>query len=48
MEELELFGRFWVDKNNNKWNSRYFSKEEALEASKSLINCTDCVNCSFL
>ena len=41
---------FWVDSNNNKWNTDKYSKDEALQLSKSLINCSncrDCYNCSI-
>ena len=39
---IERVGWFWIDENGNKWNARYFSKEEALDSSKSLINCKNC------
>lgn len=42
---VERVGWFWIDENGNKWNARYFSKEEALDYSKSLINCENCINC---
>lgn len=36
---------YWTDYRGNKWDSSYFSKEEAEFASRSLVNCRDCINC---
>ena len=33
------------DKNNNCWNLEEFSLEEAIKASKTLVNCKECSNC---
>ena len=45
MEGVKSDRGFWVDKNNNCWDSLIYTQEEALEHSKSLVNCIDCVNC---
>ena len=37
---------FYVDENNNKWNAKSYTKEQAETCSKSLINCINCINCS--
>lgn len=42
---MKLEKGYWVDKNNNSWKVKRFSKEEAMRMSKSLIDCVDCVNC---
>ena len=44
---IERVGWFWIDENGNSWNARYFSKEEALDSSKSLINCEKCRDIDF-
>lgn len=36
---------YWVDKNNNKWNAKFYTKENAIKCSESLVNCYNCVNC---
>lgn len=39
---------YWIDRNDNKWNADKFTLEEAIEYSKSLVNChscTDCIEC---
>lgn len=48
MEGVKKVKGFWVDKNNNCWDSLIYTQEEALEHSKSLVNCRDCVNCENL
>ena len=35
----------WVDENNNIWNCKLWTEEEAIEASKTLINCHNCSDC---
>jgi hypothetical protein len=40
----------WIDENDNRWNSKLCSEEEAIEASETLINCSncrDCYNCEY-
>ncbi|MCI2236832.1 hypothetical protein NCR96_08925 [Helicobacter sp. 14348-15] len=55
-EEMELGVRIekkmdtymLFDKNNNSWNLNKFTKDEAIKASKTLVDCflcRDCVNC---
>ena len=36
---------FWTDENNNKWDCDYYTKERAIQLSKTLINCRDCRDC---
>lgn len=48
MEGVKKVKGFWVDKNNNCWDSLIYTQEEALEHSKSLVNCKDCINCENL
>lgn len=39
--EITQIDIYWVDKYNNKWNKKIYSKEAALKASASLIDCID-------
>lgn len=43
---MKLIDGWWIDNNNNKWLAEWYSKKEAKELSKSLIDCKDCVGCS--
>lgn len=36
---------FYIDDNNNKWDTYYYTLDEAEEISRSMINCFDCRNC---
>lgn len=36
---------FWIDENNNKWDTKIYTEEEAEKRSKSLVNCYNCKNC---
>lgn len=46
MEEIvKLVEGVWIDKNGNAWNCEIFTKEEAIENSKSLESCFNCYNC---
>jgi len=36
---------YWVDSNNNRWDSNYYSKTKAEKHSESLINCRNCLSC---
>lgn len=36
---------WWIDENNNKWNAHLYTKDDAENYSKTLINCIDCDNC---
>jgi len=40
----ELNG-YWVDSNNNSWYTRYYTEEQAISHSKSLVTCKDCEGC---
>ena len=43
---LKIVDSFLWDKNDNRWDLNiYASLDEALEASKSLVNCKNCINC---
>ena len=45
-QEYRLVNSFLYDKNDNRWDlDIYASLDEALETSKSLVNCTNCTNC---
>ena len=40
----------WIDENGNTWNNNIwcgqaYTEEEAIKASKSLVNCINCYNC---
>ena len=37
--------KYWKDFNNNKWSKNRYSYEEALEYSRTLVNCRNCINC---
>ena len=41
-------GSWHIDQNNNKWDTKLFTAEKAAMFSKTLRNCSNCVNCSFL
>jgi len=45
---MKLINNYWVDENNNKWNEANCSEEQAIENSKSLINCSHCSDSSDL
>lgn len=36
---------YYVDDNNNRWDSKNYSKESIERYSKSMIDCTNCTNC---
>lgn len=38
---------YWVDDNNNRWDSRYYPEEEAAFLSTTLYDCQDCTNCKY-
>jgi hypothetical protein len=41
---------FWVDNNGNKWDSYFYTEQNAIEHSKTMINCYECTdssNCSY-
>ena len=42
---IKLVDDKWIDKNGNAWNCEIFTKEEAIENSKSLESCFNCYNC---
>ncbi|MGF6375059.1 hypothetical protein M2140_000093 [Clostridiales Family XIII bacterium PM5-7] len=42
---MKLINGFWVDENNNKWNSRYYSEIDAETNSNSLTDCENCIDC---
>jgi len=44
---MKKINDYWVDKNNNKWDSLIFTEKEAKELSKTLINCSYCYNCRY-
>ena len=42
---MELINGYWIDENNNSWDSRIYTKEQAQKCSESLVNCYDCEDC---
>lgn len=36
---------YYIDNNNNKWNTNKWTKSEAIALSKSLIDCENCLDC---
>lgn len=36
---------WWIDENNNRWDTCFYTEGEAENCSKTLINCADCDNC---
>lgn len=43
---MKKYDKYWVDDNNNRWNSDCYTEEEATQYSNSLINCSYCTNCT--
>ena len=43
---MKKINGFWVDENNNSWDCRSYSEEDAIKYSETLINCINCINCS--
>lgn len=42
---LKQINRYWMDENNNRWDCGIYTKEQAEDFSKSLVNCYNCCNC---
>ena len=42
---LKQINKYWVDENNNRWNTKIYTEEKAEKCSKSLVNCYNCYNC---
>lgn len=46
MEIITIHGiNYYIDNNNNKWNTNKWTKDEAIALSKSLIDCENCLDC---
>lgn len=45
-DKVEKINGFWTDENNNVWNIKKYTKNEAERHSKTLIDCRYCRNCS--
>lgn len=43
---MEKRHSYWVDENNNKWDSERYSEQDAINASATLYKCEDCFNCT--
>ena len=41
-------GKYWIDKNGNRWNRIVYNEHEAERLSKTLINSKNCVNSEYL
>lgn len=46
MSKVKLRGKYWVDKKGNMWNSKKYTKTQAIEESGFLVDCIACVDCS--
>ena len=42
---MKQINGYWVDENNNRWDIRIYTEEQAEKYSKSLANCNNCFNC---
>ena len=42
---VKKVGKYWVDKNGNKWDVKNYNEKEAEKASKSLKGCKNCIDC---
>ena len=45
MSLIETKNNYHVDKNNNKWSIKLYTRKQAIKYSKSLFNCKNCTNC---
>jgi hypothetical protein len=43
---MKLEDGYWIDDNDNRWNSKLYSEEESIKASETLIDCKNCENCN--
>jgi hypothetical protein len=43
---ITLLNGYYVDDNNNRWNSSIYTLDQAAEDSATLINCNRCTNCA--
>lgn len=37
---------YWMDERRNKWSTKLYTKDKAINCSNTLINCYDCINCN--
>ena len=44
---MELMNGYWIDENNNRWDSTFYTAEVAQKFSESLKNCRNCVNSRY-
>lgn len=42
---MKQINGYWVDENNNRWDTEIYTEEEAEKYSKSLVNCYNCDSC---
>lgn len=42
---LKKINGYWMDENNNRWDTKIYTKEQAEKFSKSLVDCYNCYNC---
>jgi hypothetical protein len=45
-KQAQLIKGYWVVE-TNKWNANIYTKEQAEKYADTLINCTNCINCSY-
>jgi hypothetical protein len=46
---MKKINNYWTDENNNRWNRDRYTKDQAEQLSKKMINCkycTDCTDCN--
>lgn len=44
---MKRVGDWWIDENNNKWDTRFYTEDEAENCSNTLTDCVSCVNCAY-
>ena len=48
MHKLILIdNKYWMDNYGNRWNSNQYTKDEAIAASNTLVDCVGCTDCSY-
>lgn len=47
MFDISSSGSYWIDTNGNMWRKTAYSKEDALRLSRTLKDCSGCIDCSY-
>jgi hypothetical protein len=42
---MKKINNYWTDENNNRWNRDQYTKDQAEQLSKKMINCKYCTDC---